>query len=90
MARAIARGVILDGDMLRRVWPDLGLSKEDRWEHNLRTARLAKMLDEQGIDVTVATICPYKKLRDEVYKMTGCRFIYLDGGVSDKDYPYET
>lgn len=81
--------IILDGDALRAIWPGLGLSKADRWEQNLRAARLAKTLDLQGFDVIVATICPYKKLRDEVRAITDCRFIYLGGGKTGPEYPYE-
>ena len=82
--------IILDGDAMRRsICQDLGFSKEDRTENNLRIARLAKELDSQGFDVIVATICPYKELREQVRKITGCRFIYLEGGIQDKDYPYE-
>lgn len=82
-------GIILDGDSMRTVWT-LGFSKEDRWENNLRIARIAKILDEQGFNVVVATICPYKDLREEVKKITRCRFIYLEGGLSGQEYPYET
>ena len=82
--------IILDGNILRMVWPGLGFSKEDRQEQNLRVARLAKMLEEQGFGVIIATICPYKDLRDEVQKITGCTFIYLAGGKSGVEYPYET
>jgi adenylylsulfate kinase-like enzyme len=81
--------VILDGDALRKVWTDLDLSEAGRREQNLRAARLSLMLSEQGFDVIVATICPYKNLREEVQKITGCKFIYLDGGKSGEDYPYE-
>lgn len=80
--------VILDGHSLRQVWPDLGFSKKDRWEQNLRTARLAKLLADQGHNVLVATICPFKKLREEVNHITDCRFIYLTGGMG-KECPYE-
>lgn len=92
LARQIAkdtRAIVLDGDAMRQVWPGLGFSKEDRWENNLRAARLAKELDKQGFDVVIAMICPYKELREEVRKITGCRFIYLEGGIQSPDYPYE-
>lgn len=92
LARQISRdtgAIILDGDKLRQIWHDLDLSEEGRWEQNMRAARLAKMLDEQGFNVVVATICPYRKLREEVRRITGCRFIYLDGGLQGPDYPYE-
>jgi len=91
LARKMRKGeVVLDGDVLRSIWPGLGFSEEDRKEQNMRAARLAKELDSQGFDVIVATICPYKALRDEIKKLTGCRFVYLEGGLSGDDYPYET
>lgn len=81
--------IILDGDNMRKVWR-LGFSKEDRWEQNLRIARLAKFLNKQGFDIIVATICPYIKLRQKVKKITNCDFIYFKGGKkSSKKYPYE-
>jgi adenylylsulfate kinase len=81
--------VVLDGDAMRAVWPGLGFSKHDREEQNLRVARLAKTLEQQGFDVIVATICPYKDLRERVRAITGCRFIYLEGGREGVQYPYE-
>jgi len=81
--------IILDGDEMRAVWPGLGLTPKDRREQNLRVARLAKTLELQGFDVIVATICPFKKLREEVQEITGCRFIYLEGGREGAAYPYE-
>lgn len=81
-------GILLDGDKLRECWT-LGFSKEDRVEQNLRIAKIAKMLDLQGFDVVVSTICPYKDLRARVKAITNARFIYLEGGKEGKDYPYE-
>lgn len=81
--------VILDGDAMRAVWTGLGFTKEDRWEHNMRVARMAKELEDQGFDIIVATICPYRDLRADVQRITRCRFIYLEGGKEGKDYPYE-
>jgi adenylylsulfate kinase len=84
------REIILDGNALRDVWPGLGFSQEDRWEQNLRAARLAKLLDDQGFNVIVATICPYRALRDEVQAITHCRFVQLSGGKEpSEEYPYE-
>ena len=82
--------IILDGDALRAVWPGLGLTEKDRREQNLRAARLAKMLELQGFDVIVATICPYKDLREQVQKITNCKFVYLEGGKNGPEYPYES
>ncbi len=82
--------VWLDGDNMRGVWTDLGLSKKDRWENNMRVARLAKMLGEQGLNVIVSVICPYRKLREEVRKLIpDIKFIYIEGGRVGKQYPFE-
>ena len=82
------KAIILDGDEIRKIYPT-GFSKKERWEHNIRVAKLAKMIEMQGFDVIVALICPYKKLREEVQRITNCGFIYLTGGKKRKDYPYE-
>lgn len=68
--------VWLDGDMMRRVWIDLGFTEEDRLENNKRIARLAKEIEEQGRDVIVSTICP-DYCKEEVFNITGCRFIEI-------------
>jgi adenylylsulfate kinase-like enzyme len=81
--------VLLDGDDLRGVWTDLDLSEAGRREQNLRVARLARLLADQGFGVIVATICPYRDLRARVQAITGCRFVYLPGGKSGPEYPYE-
>lgn len=81
--------ILLDGDAMRAVWPGLGFTKADRVEQNMRIARMAKEMSDQGFNVIVATICPYRDLRNEVQKITRCRFIYLEGGKVGKDYPYE-
>jgi len=39
--------------------------------------------------VIVATICPYRDLRGRVQEITGCRFVYVEGGKKGKEYPYE-
>lgn len=90
--RSDNRPILLDGDDLReRLQIGYSLTREDRIEHNLRTARLAKLLDDQGFDVIVAVICPYEDLRRQVQKICGCRFVYLeyDGDDQLPDKPYE-
>lgn len=81
-------GILLDGDSMRTAWT-LGFSDSDRIENNLRIAKIARILDDQGFNIVVATICPFKKLRKEVQRITRCKFIYLDGGLNGEDYPYE-
>lgn len=79
----------LDGDMMRSVWTDLSLSREDRILQNIRIAKISKMLNEQGFDVIISSICPYEELRTEIKKMIDCKFIYVKGGLSGKEYPFE-
>ncbi len=85
--------VILDADDLREVWTDLGFSKKDRYEQNLRLARLARVLMIQGFNVCVASICPYKDLRIEINKiLPNIRWIYVnspDSKKPSKEYPFE-
>ena len=70
-------GLLLDGDQMREsISKDLGYDEKDRLENNLRIARLAKILHEQGNDVIVATICP-EYVRQEVYWVCKCTFIHL-------------
>lgn len=83
----------LDGDMVRKIWPGLGFSREDRIENNMRAARLAKELDNQGFNVIISMICPYRELRDKIRGFLGkdnVKFIFLSGGKEpSEEYPYE-
>ena len=83
----------LDGDRMRdSINQGLGLSKEDRWENNLRIARLAAELAYQGFNVVVSVIAPYKELRKQIKAICDPVFIYIDGEGREKKgekYPYE-
>lgn len=84
--------VWLDGDRMRKVWPGLGFSGKDRWEQNLRIARLVKLLhDDQDLNVVVSSICPYRDLRDRVREIIPeVQFVFLSGGKEpSEEYPYE-
>ncbi len=83
-------GVLLDGDAMREVWPGLGFSRSDRWEQNTRIARLAQLLEQQGIDVVIASICPYRTLRAALGLMVQIEWVYVPGGRPvDEGHPYE-
>lgn len=92
MAKQVAKpgDVVLDGDDLRRIWPGLDFSEEDRRQQGLRTARLAKYLGQQGFNIFVAVIAPYRDLRAEIAEICDCEFVYLSGGRSGSEYPYES
>jgi len=81
--------ILLDGTELRRTWNEWDLSKQGRWDFNIKVANKAKELEMGGYTVIVSTICPYRKLRDAVQDITNCSFIYLGGGKKHKDYLYE-
>ena len=88
--RLVSRNtIILDGNLLRQVWPGLGFGWSDRREQALRVARLARMLEDQGFAVIVAVICPYEKVRKEVEIICKCKWIYVPGGKTSKEFPYE-
>lgn len=83
--------VVLDGDEMRAsISTDKGFSMEDREEHNLRVARLAKMLNNQGHNVIVSVIAPFEKSRKKIDKICRPYWIYVQGGVeNNSDMPYE-
>ena len=87
LAKKIAGdAVLLDGDDMRKVWPELTFSDEDREVQNIRVARLARVLELQGFNVVVATICPTKHLRDQVHAITNCRFIHIESSEDMKTW----
>lgn len=54
----------LDGDIVREIFPQTGFSKEDRLEHNRKTAWLASILERNGVSVVSSFISPYQESRD--------------------------
>lgn len=81
-----SRTVHLDGDDMRRVWTDLGFSDEDRMANNVRIAHLARVLDRQGFNVVVSTICPTQEIRDAVKAITNCVFIHIESDQDKKSW----
>ena len=81
-----ARTVHIDGDDMRRVWTDLKFSDEDRMTNNVRIAHLARVLDRQGFNVVVSTICPTQEIRNLVQAITGCTFIHIEGNKDKKTW----
>ncbi len=63
---------VLDGDEIRKgLSRDLGLSREDREEHNHRVSYVAKVLSRNGVIAITALISPYKSSRDAAREMIG-------------------
>ncbi|NCA93879.1 MAG: adenylyl-sulfate kinase [Sphingobacteriia bacterium] len=55
----------LDGDVVRgTISNDLGFSKEDREKNIERMSYIAQMLSDNGVNVVLAFVSPYQKMRD--------------------------
>lgn len=86
--------IVLDADDLREVWTGLTWSIEDRWEQNNRLAKLARLLSIQGINVCVASICPFAEQREYIRKhfIPWITWVMVKGPDSqppDEDHPFE-
>lgn len=79
-----AKTIHLDGDDMRRVWTDLKFSDADRQVQNIRTAHLARVLEKQGFNVVVSTICPTDELKQKVKDICHCVFIHIDNPEDEK------
>ena len=63
---------VLDGDEVRKgLSRDLGLSREDREEHNRRVSYLAKVLSRNGVISIAALISPYRVSRESAREIIG-------------------
>jgi len=57
--------LILDGDEIRKTLSkDLGMSPEDRKEHNRRVIFVAQILAKNGVTTIVPLISPYRETRE--------------------------
>ena len=85
------RIMVLDGDEMREtVSVDEGFSADDRRRHNLRVARLAKLLSNHGFLVIVSVIAPFQKVRDELQPICDPMWVYVKrSGLEAGDRPYE-
>ncbi len=83
--------LIIDGNEMRdSISLGAGFSREDRTEHNLRVARLAKVLSKQ-MNIIVAVIAPIKHVREKIsVMMPEIKWIYIDRDVPEReDHFYE-
>jgi adenylylsulfate kinase len=83
-------GIVLDGNEMRdSISLGAGFSKKDRREHNLRVARLAKILSKQHI-IIIPVIAPHKSTRKEINKIIKPIWIYVVRNLPrDVKKPYE-
>lgn len=84
--------ILLDGDEMRSsISLGAGFSREDREEHNLRCARLAKVLQSQGFHIIVSIIAPFQETRDKIDDiLENVKWIYVKRDLLiDVNKPYE-
>jgi len=60
----------LDGDNVRKIFPNTGFSKEERDNHIRRIGYLCSILEKNGISVITSFVSPYKDSRVFVRRMT--------------------
>jgi len=88
----IDRCIILDGDEMRAsISVGVGFSMEEREEHNLRVARLAKVMESQGFIIIVSVIAPFASTRAKINDIISCKWVYVkrDSIAGRPGYPYE-
>jgi len=61
----------LDGDIVRKMFPQTGFSKEERDKHIRRVGHLAAMLEKHDVTVVASFISPYREARQFVRSL--CR-----------------
>ena len=77
--------VILDGDEMRdSISLGVGFSKEERRNHNLKVARLAKVLSKQT-NVVVSVIAPMVDVRKEITEICDPVWIYVKRNIPDRE-----
>ncbi|MBP9798303.1 adenylyl-sulfate kinase [Candidatus Woesebacteria bacterium] len=84
-------GVVLDGDEMRAsISLNTGFSKEEREEHNLRVARLARVLYRQRKNVIVSVIAPFESTRKKIKDIINPMWVYVKRDlVHAEDMPYQ-
>jgi cytidyltransferase-like protein len=83
-------GIILDGDEMRSsISTDLGFNKDERETHNLRVARLAKVLSKKA-PVIVSVIAPFEDARKMIDEIAKPFWVYVEQNLPrDENKPYQ-
>lgn len=83
LAKKIANelnAIVLDGDDFRTYFP-AGFSNQERFEHIMRMAKTAALIEKQGFTVIVACVSPKKEWRQKAQSLfKECKEIILLGG----------
>ena len=81
---------MLDGDEMRgSISTDLGFAKEYRESHNLRVARLAKVLSK-NTPVVVSVIAPFDDARKKIDDIAKPFWVYVERNLpKEENKPYQ-
>lgn len=55
----------IDGDQLRELFPNTDYSKEGRYKNITKAFDIAKYLNNNGNDVVISLVSPYRELREQ-------------------------
>lgn len=67
----------LDGRDVRKLFPEIGFSRDERIQHLKRISFLIKMLEKNKISVVASFISPYKESRDQIREMINQGYIEI-------------
>ena len=66
----------IDGDQLREIFPNQDYSKEGRYKNITKAFDIAKYLDNNGNDVVISLVSPYRELREQLKSECKVQEIY--------------
>lgn len=58
--------VMLDGDEIRKLYPEIKYDEHSRKQHNLNVGAMAARLENEGRIVIVSLIAPYENIRKQI------------------------
>lgn len=86
---AQVNGIVIDGDAVRGLFP-ASFTAAGRRAHIMRSAKIARLIEAQGVTAIVACVSPLRKWRAEAQALFDeCVEIYLPSGSLWKNTVYE-
>lgn len=67
----------LDGRDIRKLFPEVGFTREERIAHLKRVSHMIRLLEKNNVSVVASFISPYTESRDEIRKMIKDNFIEI-------------
>ena len=76
--------IILDGDEIRKFFPNAGFDEESRKRHNMNVGYMASFFEKQGMICIVTLIAPYADVRNEIRKSCSRFFeVYINTPIEE-------